>query len=329
MTAASGCHISLDNGTATSSCKDASFALPSDLGQLGKVRFAYDSAVSTSPSTPIAVGGSVFIVLSAADPSQPVPAGTLTTDSPIATVEGAPNGLGQLTGVQAGAGTLTLSDSNGHVIDRIAYSVADVDGVAFADGWGSAAGPTVLVGATERYRIRLLDGATELIGYGLTQFTYGGPMQHGSESNAPVEFLPDTEENFAVGTAAGAATLTAQSGAATVTLPVTIVDASAITSGTVTITPPASGCASEGVHVRVTALAGDTAVYGPSCDWSTSADDVPERFDDTGQWSDTGGWTGDDAARRYLIAPAKPGQYHLTCKLTDTVSVPVDISYPQ
>jgi hypothetical protein len=245
-------------------------------------------------------------------------------DSPVAHVALSGNS-GQVDGLQPGSGILTVFDRAGRELDRTTISVASVDGVAFANGWGAAEGPTVLAGATERYRVRLLHGDIELIGYGLTQFSYEGALKLGSENEAPFQLLPDTEEAFAVAALPGAGTLRAQSGTATATLPVTAVGEDAITSGIATVLPSASGAGSCMASVHVTARTGEVAVYGPQCKWSTT-NGVYIEDDYYNQWADGGGWTGDDPARRYAVSSNQPGTYHLNCELTPSVTVGVDVT---
>lgn len=308
--------------------------LPSTAGDRGVLVFTLDSVIDAETSTPIAVGAEVDVSVQAAgDWFTTPPVKTLATAQPDLIDVFVSNGASwsaawTLAARAAGQTKLIAFDATGTIVDETTINAADVNGLEFANGWGAAPGPTVVTGIAERYWVRLLHDGAPLAGNRATRFTYEGPIEGTGEDAVPSESLPDTEENFAVGIAPGAASITAHSGpggSVSATLLITLVDPSAVNGAQVYEHPPAdaSGCVEA---VDVTALADGTPVYGPVCVWQLPSN-VGVLFDTPFPYDDEGGWPGDSAARHYLFAGA-PGPVRATCKLAPTGSFDIGLSIP-
>jgi hypothetical protein len=291
------------------------------------MQFSYDSAAGGSLATPVAVGAKVGVCVEAGGHSDVTVASATVANPAIALVTDQ-NSLHAFTLRGLAPGTTELEVTTNRGSDRVSITVAAPDTLQFVDGWGSAPGPTVVVGATERYWVRLLHAGQPLAGNGATQFIYSGPIGGGQEIAAPGDGIPDSEENFAVGTAPGQATITAQSGGASTQLAITMIDASAVTSALVSLG------VDHGV-VFVTAFAGNTPVYGPSCTWSATDPKLAQSIVRAGgcdssplapQFPDSGGWTGDAPGICYRTSNGTP-RVHATCRLDPTtLTVPVDFN---
>src|SRR5262249_33945393 len=147
-----------------------------------------------------------------------------------------------------------------------AVTVEAIDAIAFVNGWGADPGPTLIAGKANRFWVELFHGGHGLAGHGATTFSYTGPLAAATLAEVPANYIPGTEEHFAVGTQAGQATLTATSGAATAVLPITILDAGAVTGAQMSVACLPGN--SRGT-LMVTPAAGSKAVYGPTCTWMT------------------------------------------------------------
>jgi hypothetical protein len=294
-------------------------------GQLGRLRFTWSSAEAQSLSAPIAVGAKLHLSAKPAGTSAVLFDRLEITDTTIATIPTRFSaGEVDVHALAPGVTEVVAFDASDQVVDRTTLTAAAVDTLAFMNGWGAAPGPTVAVAAPQRYLVHLMHGAQILVGNGLTHFTYTGPLSPAQQGETPAEFLPNTEENFAVGDGPGAATITATSGAATVTLPVTLIAAADLTDIDIAVRPSTSGflCAAQ---VTAAAVAASGQVYAAKCTWSHPTN-VSVLDDATGLFSDTGGWTGDDAAHRYLVLATEPGTYTLTCTLRSDLKRSVDVT---
>ena len=302
-------------------------------GQLGVVGFEYQSALGGTLDTPVAAGARLVLHVGTGF-FGPSVAGIRSSDPAIATLdEPASPSSSIFSTLHAGApGTATLEaiSPRGDVMDLVQIVVQPVDGLSFVSGWLSTPGPTVVVGATQRYWVKLTSAGRALAGNGVTHFTYTGPLVAGAESAAPWDNVPDSEENFALATSAGTGTITAASGAATAQLSVELVDGSALTSAVVSPLTPDSGDA----RVIVTGLANVTPVYGAHCVWnapdglSIAADSGCMLLPAAPQIPDGGGWTGSSAGMCWRLKGA-PGEHHPVCTLApSTLSVPVTVTVP-
>jgi hypothetical protein len=261
-------------------------------GERGVFTFGYQSTVGQSLDTPVAVGAVVGLEMEEGG-ATPNVTDFHPEDPTIVEVQPADQSHGlRVHGLAPGSTEIDV-DFNA---DRVRVVIEAPDAIEFSRGWGAAPGPTVVAGGAERYWVRLLHAGQALAGNGATRFTYAGPLVSAGEFQAPSDFIPDSEENFAVGTGAGSATITATSGAASAVLPVTVIDASAITGAIVTTgLRPLSGGLGHGCSgVQVTPVAGTTPIYGARC---AQVNDLPSTFNcvapvDAPMTPDQGGWTG-------------------------------------
>jgi hypothetical protein len=276
--------------------------LTGTLGDSGILHFGWNSFVSDQMTTPLAVGShlKLFVTGNASISS------IALVDPTLATFTGGPTSA-TVTGVKAGLTRLVAYDSTHTPIDSTMFTVANIDGIGFAGDWHGDPGPTIVAGSTERMRVRLFGGSTELVGFGATTFTYSGAVLQGVESQAPVEALPNTEEVFFEGLSPGTGSLTATAGTATVTLPVTYITSTAVDAIDLRL-GPVGPCS---IPVYGTLRAGGKEVYGQRCVWThtgASATDWSTPF-----WLDEGGWPGDHPEQQYVIWSGKPSDYSVTC----------------
>jgi hypothetical protein len=296
-------------------------------GELGHMTFGYDSGVGRTLDTPVAVGARVGLEIQA-DGHQFASFSVLPADPSIAEILPPVSNGSDQHGFMVHAlapGTTELDAFTDQVDDRVRIVVEAPDAIEFVNGWGAADGPTVLAGRATRYWVRLLHDGHRLAGNEATRFTYTGPLAPASEHEVPVDTVPDAEENLAVGTGPGAATITATSNGVATSLPVTIVDASTIDEGVVlrVSSPDHMGCA----IVELMAFSGATPVFGATCNQGYPFYTGP--FDcfapaDAPSFPDNGGWTGNTPAFCVRLCPDRPG--HATCTLdpsTFSVDVPI------
>jgi hypothetical protein len=276
------------------------------------------SAVGTPLSTPIAVGASVGISCAPQ---------TVVLTQPVLELVPSPSIFvpTKLRALQTGTTSIELR--SGDLVARGTAVVEAPDALEFVNGWGSAPGPTMLVGVSgQRFWVRPSRAGHLLAGNGATTFSYSGPLASTGEVFVPFDSIPDSEENFAQGTAAGMGTITAHAGAATASVPVTLVGLTAIDSGQAVVEHPANepGC----VRVKMTGFAGTTAVFGGArCDWGA----VPFQTDAAcvapaaaPGFLDAGGWTGNTPTVCYKLCAPIPAQ--ATCTLVSGVQVNVTLN---
>ncbi len=235
------------------------------LGELGAVRFSWVTDISQDPATPLA-NGAVATLLARADAGKSAVAAVEVADASVVRVEHESGRCVVLRGVSPGQTIVSALDASGTVLDRASVQVANVDGLAFASGWGDAPGPTVMEGAEVRYRLRLLQGGRDLVGVGIAEFGFEGELEEGNAIPwSDILSIGFFENTYATARAPGTAALSAHVGALTARLPITVVGSDQLTTADAQLEPRVADDFDG--YVGVTAFAGTTAVYGASCTW--------------------------------------------------------------
>jgi len=292
--------------------------LPYTAGESGVLQFAWDSFVGQTLDRPLATGAHARFTVA----PNSLQARTFTSDNPSVASLGNDGFLDPtIVGHRAGSARITAYDADGKALDGVTIHVADIDGIAFAGDWLGDPGPTVVVGTTERMRIRLLHGTTELVGWGATTFTFDAPLATSEQSLAPLESLPSTEEVFFVAKASGSGAITATAGSATTHLPVAAIAVGGIDQVQLTVTP-GTGCRRQ---VTATLSANGKRVFGPRCTWRVPAGATVQ----DGQldvWFDTGGWPGDHPDQLDTFTAMQAGVFDLRCEILGGPSAPLSIT---
>lgn len=297
------------------------------VGDRGHYRFSWISFVSADIATPVAAGTQVSLHITPIG-STPSPMYVRSTRPEIArtgdwTAALAGGGF-QLSTYAAGDTKIEVFDSEGLTIDSITVTVANVDMLAFAGDWHGQPGPTLIAGVGQRLRLRLLQGTTELVGYGVATFDLDGVLATTKQGQTPIEALANTEEVFLVGTVTGGGAVTASVGSATTRLPITVIAATELTHLEVALHAPENTTPSCAIVAAMTLRAGATEVFGPRCRWS-STDGLAISPYLAYPWFDEGGWPGDHPQQQYLFVTGGPSTYTPHCHIGE-LDVPVSIT---
>ena len=296
---------------------------PATTGEQGVLRFSWDSFVGQTLDRPLATGSHVHLSASPVSPAGATMIHQISDNFDVAsTAEQTPNGTVTVFGHKAGTARILAYDDNNTLLDAVTITVADVDDLAFAGPWHGDLGPEVVVGTTERMRIQLFHGTTELVGWGATTFAFDSPIESSWESLAPIELLPGTEEVFFVATLDGPGTITATAGSATTRQRVNAVSIHAI--GHIDfVVKPGSDCHRR--KVTATLRNGTEPVFGPACTWLVPNETVRMTEGSVDGWADTGGWPGDHPDKQYAFYAAEPGVHAMQCVLPGGLTVPLTI----
>jgi hypothetical protein len=252
-------------------------------GELGVLRFAHDRGAIACTfgcglGEPLAEGSVSRIAVYADEELPPV---SVTSDNPdVATFDVAEGGIEVTAGVP-GSARLEVRNEGGEVIDAVAITVKPVASIETRDDLA------VMIDGSAYVEVDLKDelGCPVLGIGGVTYaFSSGISEQEATLEDALADFLfgflvGATDEGFhldAVAVGSGAIRITAQSGAAA-ELPVDVVDASSITS--VSLSPFSSPMQIDNSQ-PVTAsamMSGSRRVESPACTWAfTPTSGAPE-----------------------------------------------------
>jgi hypothetical protein len=158
----------------------------------------------------------------------------------------------------AGSTELQLLDASGHIVASGTVTVVPTTTLRANSGWTGAA-PIVLEGETMTFHVTTLDGNGKITkGDGSVDFALGGTL-------AAAVALVDGDAIAFRGTA-GAGTIDASCPSATLSQPITVVPASAVTALNMTEQLQAN----DQVVVTVVPQSAGGPVYGGGCDWQVS-----------------------------------------------------------
>jgi hypothetical protein len=234
-------------------------------GQLGHVDFSWNECFAGCPldSRAMAAGGAGASIGITVDPGLHVST-VRSSDPGVATFTlEANNGLVDVQSGHAGQAQLQLLDGSGGLVDQATVTVADSATLGTQRGW-SGARPVVLAGATEIFHVTTLDAHQQtLVGTGAVHFTLNAPL-----TKALSVIFGD---GIAFSGTPGVGSAVATSPAATTTLEVEVVDASAVDG----IALAKAGAVVSDVvtsrqDVTIVAKRGADAVYGADCAWTFS-----------------------------------------------------------
>ncbi len=294
------------------------------VGERNVLHFSWDSFVAQSLDIPVATGSHVVFHADAIAKTN-VMALTFASSNPaVAAVDNHSDSVWVLISAhRAGSSRITAYDSNGVFLDAVTIQVADVDGIAFAGDWLGAPGPTLVAGTTERMRIRLLHGTTELVGWGTTTFAFDGVLQTSTQLLAPSERLPSTEEVFFVAPQSGTGGITASAGTATTHVDVSAIPLAEVDEMQFRVTPDV-GCRRQ---VGGTLRSKGTRVFGPHCWWLVPGGAAVDNWQPWNDgWADEGGWPGDHPDQRYTFTAHEPGVHTMQCRIVGAVTAPLTIT---
>ncbi len=259
------------------------FFTPPTHGDLGRAEFAYDEGLfgclfGCDASEPMAVRANTFLLVTNHDELPPFVAASSDTSVLEATQD---TGIGdssiRLTSHAAGTAQIELDDGAGELIDRVSIQVEDIQTIALQS-------PTiqsrylVMMGGTSSFTLDLTDAqGRHLKGFGGVDYAYGGGI--GETEVGVTSALADAIARFFAGSTregasldalaigAGSIDVSAPSGA-TLSIPVEVVDESAVVSVTVEDqTVELGSSASIGAH----AFASDgEEIHDPVCEWTSS-----------------------------------------------------------
>lgn len=236
----------------------------SNEGQRRNAQFTYDVCLfGCDLATLYLAAGGARAGISVA-PASGIPQFTsVSTSNPeVATFARSGTGHVTVTTAQPGAADLILLDGTGKEIDRATVTVKPTTTLAFDKGWGNAMGPTVLGGSSHLLHTTTRNGDDILVGTGAVKFTLSGTIRPGDGVllfGDSISFVADP----------GAGGVAGDCIDAHIVIPVTAVATGSLTSvelspATITFARTARG------KVSATVRAGQVAVIGAECTWSSS-----------------------------------------------------------
>jgi hypothetical protein len=236
-------------------------------GQLGHAQFSYEECLfgCTIAGNSMAAGGALATIK--AQLASGYTFSQVKSSNPSAaqfTIGSSDLGGGYNIGVQSGSPgstELQLLDPNNKLVDQVTVTVAAVAKLGVTQGW-SGAGPLVLENTTEAFHVVTQDqNGNTLIGTGSVAFDVSGVLHKVSAGGGD-------SQGFAGSPGSGG--VVAHTSTSSANLAVTVVPLTALGSLTNTVKPnTVSGNITYG-NVDVVANSASGAVYGGSCQWTTS-----------------------------------------------------------
>jgi hypothetical protein len=235
-------------------------------GQLGRASFAwqgclFDCGVADNPMAAGGAQANLTISLASGVSFQQIRSSNPSVAS--FTVIGG-SGL-DVSAVSAAPGQtqLQLLDGAGKLVDQVTVTVTATAKLTLIQGWTGAA-PLVIEGSTQTLHVTTVDASNHtLIGTGSVAFSLSAPLAHA----AGALVFGDT---YAFTGSAGSGSITARAPSATLVQDVTVVPLAAITGVNGTVQPNSSDANGVYANVDVVASAAGGAVFGATCNWTTS-----------------------------------------------------------
>ena len=294
------------------------------LGERGQVGLGYFPAASESLDRAMAAHGAHTNLLAFARIATPTVEDVGSTRPEVATFKLASVAtslcqhqyLITVSSGSTGVAELVLVDGVGNEVDRAPILVEPTQSLELDRGWSGDAGPTIIAGTLQGLHATTVGQGSVLVGTGAVRFSLFGTLSHYPDPTAQPPWWGGDSVTF-TGTA-GTGVVSADADAAHVEVPVSVVDAAAITAWSVIAPGPAR--VADGADVRVTALLGDEPVFGAQCVWTWPVADHPPL------WAE-GGWIGGPTTTRYHFTVEKAGSYRAVCTLPDASMRSVELIF--